>query len=178
MLGRSLLRPVLALALCAAALAGIQVTAAPPALADSFLGCDGPTQVRKYGPTPSGNTYVSKAKVCLVRNDSDHRYWQGVVRWTCFKNGLAYAGCRWDGNLQTRDTNGSLVESDFVCASCGGSYLSDSGQLFNLFRLLPNNNIYATTESSRVRFLLGDGTSLLTDSAEKASLALDTGSYQ
>ena len=148
-------------------LAGAHLLAAPTAAAETIDACTGYETVAIWN-TAAGNLYRSERRVCAEESGTDPvggvGDYRAVARFRCLRNGVSYAGCRFETyvNMQAYVTGGNWTDwsaEDYECYTCGGAFVADSGRLYeDEFHHADGAWIRAIASGGHTRFKLADGT--------------------
>jgi hypothetical protein len=137
--------------------------------------CTGEEEVASY-LTAAGNYYALRNNTCaaLYAIGSDYYTVEGITRYTCYRNGLSWDGCRVDGYVQvqwrTEGTSQWYVHSSVYFHVPDTGYVSNTGRLSS-GHLTDNEYmvVRGKGQGNNVRFLLADGTTVLVPVADNWS---------
>ncbi len=153
---------------------------APAAAHDSSaaLSCTGVETVAVH-TTAGGNLYELRNNTCVGHyNTIPDCCWttEGITRYTCFRNGSPWDGCRANGNVESQWAPNGVFNSWTVeqsnpfgaplqpwpCSPGSNCWFQDSGRLSSTHVLDGNWEMQrGKGEGTSVRFLLADGSNVV-----------------
>jgi hypothetical protein len=160
------------------AIVGAALLPVPAAAHDSSdaFSCN-PTQNVATYVTGAGNLYQMDVNVCVGRYNDAGSFWniEGMIRYTCFRNGSPWDGCRANGNVEVHQApDGSsnwVVErsnsftrpaASWPCSVGENCYFQDSGRISSDHEPDFNDEwARGKNEGNTARFLLADGSNVV-----------------